>query len=71
VGQHHPLSRRRQPDGQAGGREADRQGVVYLRTTRGPTLVIYGPDEAFPIGGSRVIRSSDADEVTLIGAGVT
>jgi transketolase len=50
---------------------ADRPGVVYLRTTRGPTPVIYGPDEAFPIGGSSVIRSSDADEVTLIGAGVT
>jgi transketolase len=50
---------------------ADRPGVVYLRTTRGPTPVIYGPDEAFPIGGSRVIRSSDADEVTLVGAGVT
>ena len=37
---------------------ADRPGVVFLRTTRGKTPVIYGPDESFPIGGSRVVRSS-------------
>ena len=34
-----------------------------------PTL--YGPDEEFTIGGSRVVRESDDDQVTLIGAGVT
>ena len=50
---------------------ADRPGVVYLRTTRGTTPVIYGPDEAFPIGGSRTVRSSAADDVTLVAAGVT
>jgi transketolase len=49
----------------------DRPGVVYLRTTRGETPVIYGPDESFPIGGSKVIRSGSADAITLIGAGVT
>jgi len=49
----------------------DREGVVYLRTTRGKTPVIYAPDEAFPIGGSRVLRSSDADDVTLVVAGIT
>ena len=50
---------------------ADRPGVVFLRTTRGKTPVIYGPDESFPIGGSRVVRSSRSDDVTLIGAGIT
>ena len=50
---------------------ADRPGVVYMRTTRGKTPVIYEPDEAFPIGGSRVVRQDAADVVTLIGAGVT
>ena len=50
---------------------ADRDGVVFLRTTRGNTPVIYGPDEDFPIGGSKVVRSSDDDEVTLIGCGIT
>lgn len=50
---------------------ADREGIVYLRTTRMKTPVIYSPDEEFPIGGSKVIRSSDQDQVTVIGAGVT
>jgi transketolase len=50
---------------------ADRSGVVFMRTTRGATPVIYAPDETFPIGGSRVVVGSDADDVTLIGAGVT
>ena len=50
---------------------ADRQGVTFLRTTRGNTPVIYGSDEEFEIGGSRVVRSSDNDDVTIIGAGIT
>ncbi len=50
---------------------ADRSGVVYMRTTRGAYPVLYGPDEAFPIGGAKVVRSSADDQVTLIGAGVT
>jgi transketolase len=49
----------------------DRPGVVYLRTTRENTPVLYPADEPFPIGGSRVVRSSDSDDVTLIGAGIT
>ena len=40
---------------------ADRDGISYLRTTRGKTAVSTGPDETFPIGGSRVVRSSDDD----------
>jgi transketolase len=50
---------------------ADRSGITYLRTTRGNTPVIYGPGEEFPVGGSKVLRSDPADQVTLIGAGVT
>jgi transketolase len=50
---------------------AERDGIVYIRTTRGAYPVLYGPDEAFPIGGSKVVRSSPDDQVTLIGAGVT
>jgi transketolase len=50
---------------------ADRPGVVYLRTTRGTTPVIYEPDDSFPIGGSRVLRSTRDDDVALVGAGVT
>ncbi|NGO77307.1 transketolase [Streptomyces sp. YC504] len=50
---------------------AERPGIGYLRTTRGETPALYGPDETFPIGGSKVLRSSDADRVTIVAAGVT
>jgi transketolase len=42
-----------------------------MRTTRAATPVIYGPDEEFPVGGSKVVRSSDDDDVTLVGGGIT
>jgi transketolase len=50
---------------------ADTEGIVYLRTLRPATPVLYRPDEEFEIGGSRVLRSSDDDEVALVGAGIT
>jgi transketolase len=50
---------------------ADLKGISFLRTTRGATPVIYGPDEEFAIGGSKVVRSSDHDDVAIIGAGIT
>ncbi|MGH3128556.1 MAG: transketolase, partial [Gaiellaceae bacterium] len=50
---------------------ADTEGISYLRTLRPATPVLYSPDEEFPIGGSRVLRGSDEDEVALIGAGIT
>jgi transketolase len=50
---------------------AERSGIVYMRTTRGAYPVLYGPDEAFPVGGARLVRSSPDDQVTLVGAGVT
>ena len=50
---------------------AGRDGIVYMRTTRGAYPVLYGPDEEFPVGGAKVVRSSPGDQVTLIGAGVT
>jgi transketolase len=50
---------------------ADVEGISYLRTTRGDTPVVYGPDEQFPVGGSKTLRSSDDDEVTIIAAGIT
>jgi transketolase len=48
---------------------ADLDGIAYLRTHRGALPVIYGPDDRFEIGGSRVVR--DGDDITLVGAGVT
>jgi transketolase len=49
----------------------DLEGISFLRTTRGATPVIYDVDEEFAIGGSKVVRSSDQDDVTIIGAGIT
>jgi transketolase len=42
-----------------------------MRTSRPKTPVIYSNDEAFPIGGLKVVRRSDKDVATVIGAGVT
>src|SRR5438876_5429588 len=48
---------------------ADREGIVFLRTTRAATPMLYGADEEFPIGGSRVLR--DGDDVAIVAAGIT
>ena len=53
------------------GAMAEREGVVYMRTTRGAYPVLYEASEEFPIGGSKVLRASGEDHVTLVGAGVT
>jgi transketolase len=51
---------------------AERDGIVYLRTTRANTPVLYGANEEFPIGGSRVVRGGGSDDrVTVVGAGIT
>jgi transketolase len=50
---------------------ADQAGISYMRTTRGAYPVLYDTAETFPIGGSKVLRQADDDQVTLIGAGVT
>ena len=46
-------------------------GISYLRTTRGAYPVLYGAEESFRPGGSKILRSGPSDAVTLIGAGVT
>ena len=50
---------------------ADHPGIAYMRTHRGATPTIYSADDEFEVGGSRVLRSSEDDQVTLVGAGVT
>nr|HET6904398.1 transketolase [Ktedonobacteraceae bacterium] len=50
---------------------ANHGGIVYMRTTRESTPVLYGPDEEFKIGGSRVVRRSDKDRLTVVAAGIT
>jgi transketolase len=50
---------------------ADTDGIVFLRTLRPKTPVIYDPSEDFPIGGSKIVRSSDEDVVTVVATGIT
>ena len=50
---------------------AELDGISFMRTTRGATPVIYDVDEEFPIGGSKVVHSSDDDVVTIVAAGIT
>jgi transketolase len=50
---------------------ADLDGISFLRTTRGDTDVIYGPEEEFPVGGSTAVRASEDDEVAIVAAGIT
>lgn len=47
------------------------QGIAFMRSSRPKTPVLYANNEAFPIGGCKVLRSSAQDRLTLVGAGVT
>lgn len=50
---------------------AQTPGVVYIRTSRPKTPVLYDNSERFPVGGSKTLRSSAKDAVTIVTAGVT
>jgi len=50
---------------------ARHRGLVYIRTTRGKTPVLYKPTEKFAIGGSKVLRQSNKDVGTIVTAGIT
>lgn len=50
---------------------AELSGIRYLRTSRGGTPVIYPSSERFPIGGSKILRATESDRVTLVAAGIT
>jgi transketolase len=50
---------------------AKQKGIVYIRTTRSDTPVIYDTAEEFPIGGSKILRQTSKDDITIIAAGIT
>ena len=47
------------------------EGLVYLRTTRSATPIIYKTSDKFPIGGSKILKSSRSDVATVVAAGIT
>lgn len=50
---------------------ARHKGMVYIRATRKDTPVLYSNDEEFSIGGSKILRESERDLITVIAAGIT
>ena len=50
---------------------AEHRGLVYIRTSRPKTAVIYDNREVFRVGGSKVLRSSQEDRLLVVAAGVT
>ena len=50
---------------------AEHTGIVYLRTTRKDTPILYRNDEVFRIGGSKVLKSNRADVAAVVAAGIT
>ena len=50
---------------------AETPGVVYIRTSRPKTPILYNGKETFRIGGSQTLKSSESDRATLVAAGVT
>ncbi len=50
---------------------ANHKGMAYMRTGRPKTPIIYDANESFTIGGSKVLRKSEKDQLTIVAAGVT
>jgi transketolase len=50
---------------------AAHEGMVYIRTSRPKNSVLYTNEDGFEIGGSKTLRSSGNDRLTVVAAGVT
>lgn len=46
-------------------------GISYLQTLRPKTPVIYSNKEKFKVGGSKVLKKSDNDFLTVVATGIT
>ena len=46
-------------------------GICYLRTTRSELPNIYKSSEKFELGGSKILKRSTKDRVTVVAAGIT
>lgn len=50
---------------------ANTKGLCYIRTSRPNVPVIYSNNEEFIVGKAKIVRQSDSDQVTVVGACVT
>lgn len=47
------------------------EGISYIRLTRAETQVMYTPEDTFVLGGCKVLKESDKDELCIVAAGIT
>jgi len=52
-------------------RMVEHTGFVYMRTLRSKTKLLYKPGDEFTIGGSKIIRQSNDDILTIAATGIT
>lgn len=50
---------------------AKHKGIVYIRTSRPATPIIYNTSEDFPIGGSKILKQSKNDIAAIVACGIT
>ena len=50
---------------------ANHLGMVFIRTSRPKTPVIYDDHHEFAVGKANLLRHADTDKVTVVGAGIT
>jgi len=50
---------------------ANTKGICFVRVSRPATTVIYDNKEKFSIGGAKIVRRSDSDQVLVVAAGIT
>jgi len=47
------------------------KGISYMRTLRQKTPILYDSNEEFHVGGSKILKKSDKDFLTIVAAGTT
>ena len=50
---------------------ASHHGFAYMRTLRPKTPLLYKDEDDFNIGGSKILRQSGSDQLTVAGTGIT
>jgi transketolase len=50
---------------------ANHKGIVFIRTSRPNTDILYENNETFEIGKSKIVKQHENDVILLVGGGVT
>lgn len=49
----------------------EQKSITYIRSTRAEVPVLYGENEKFFIGGSKILHESKKDSATIVASGIT